>query len=352
MKQLKIGIIGLGGISEQHIRAIKKLKNAEITALCTKSKENLNYKCSILGIEHGYTDYIDLLENSGVDAVIVAVPTYLHKRITIAALNMGKHVLCEKPPAMNAEEAQEMLDCAKRNNCVLMYGFMFRFSKKHNIAKELIEQGYIGNIRLIRAETIRRCSFPGGWFGQKNLSGGGPLSSVGVHCLDLIMYLMGDALPIRAYAKSFPRTDNLLEIKDWEKYTAKSKEKCDYDVEELIMSMVSFSNGAELLLVLSDAGHFAGNNKIIEFIGDKGGISTDPEFALHSVLANRLVDVKPIVNCENFDSQQAIDDECANFVNCILNGEKCIAPPESGVTVMKLIDAIYKSAEIGEPVNI
>ena len=141
LKTLKVGLIGLGAISERHFAAFSACSQVRITALCTRSETNLAKRCAAWNIDAGYTDYRKMIEEADIDAVVVSLPPVLHKEVCMLAMQAKKHVFCEKPPAMTAEEAYEMMQCAKENGVLLMYGFMFRFSKKHNVGRDIIESG-------------------------------------------------------------------------------------------------------------------------------------------------------------------------------------------------------------------
>ena len=355
MEQLKIGLIGLGAIAERHYAAFSKVPNVTITALCTRSEKNLRDHCERWHVADGYTDYRAMIARADIDAVVVSLPPVLHKDVCMLAMEHKKHVFCEKPPAMTADEAYEMMECAEKNHVLLMYGFMFRFSKKHNVGKDIIQSGMLGDILLIREETIRRNACAAGWFGQKDLSGGGPIIDIGSHCLDLARYMMGnEPVPVKAYARTFAPCENLQGLKDynhgWPTFLSDAAKPCRYDVEEMATAMIRYSNGAELLLVLSNASHIQKDQKVIEFIGTKGGLSVDPELEIHTVMDHRLYNMQPVVDCAAFDYQGSIDAECAHFADCVLHGTPCRASARDGWILMKLIDALYLSAETGDAV--
>lgn len=357
LKTLKVGLIGLGAISERHFAAFSACSQVRITALCTRSETNLAKRCAAWNIDAGYTDYRKMIEEADIDAVVVSLPPVLHKEVCMLAMQAKKHVFCEKPPAMTAEEAYEMMQCAKENGVLLMYGFMFRFSKKHNVGRDIIESGMLGDILLIREETVRRNACAEGWFKQKSLAGGGPMVDIGSHCLDLARYMMGNNVyPVQAYARTFAPCENLQNLKDykhgWLTHISDAAPKCVYDVEEMAAAMIRYSNGAELLLLLSNASHIQKDKKVIEFIGTKGGLSVDPELEVHTVVDQRLYNMQPIVDCAAFDYQGSINAECTHFADCILNGTPCRADAHDGWVLMKLIDALYASAESGQAVAI
>ena len=350
MNEIKLGVIGLGGIAQKHLEAFKKMKGVHISALCTKSQSNLALQSEKWGVPGGYTDYREMLSSADMDAVVVCTPPYLHKPISIAALDAGKHVLCEKPPAINASEALEMQQAADRNRRLLMYGFMFRFSQKHRIAKELCLGGELGKLYFMRSETMRRCSAPGGWFQQKSFSGGGPVMDFGIHSLDLAIYLMGEVSPVRVYSKVFKNIENMKEVKDWTGNAFGKEVNEISDVEEMSVALISFDNGVDLLFSVSNNAHIKQDYKTIEILGTKGGLIVDPQLEIHTVANRRLFDGKPVVNCDKFDYQGTIDSQAEHFISCIRDGTSCISTSENGVKAMKTVAAIYQSAQSGEVV--
>ena len=352
MNEIKLGVIGLGDIAQMHLEAFKKVKGVRISALCTKSKDNLTLQSEKWGCTDGYTDYREMLAKADMDAVVVCVPPYLHKPICIAALEAGKHVLCEKPPSMDDSEALEMQQAANKNKRLLMYGFIFRFSQKHRVARELILGGDLGKLYFMHIELMHRCSAPGGWFQQKSFSGGGPVIDSGIHMLDLAMYLMGEVSPVRVYSKVFKGIENMNDVKDWTGNFFGRGVTEVRDVEEMAVAMISCDNGVEFLFTISNNAHIKQDFHTVEILGTKGGLTIDPQLEIHTVVNNRHFDCKPVVNCDMFDYQGTFDGQAEHFISCIREGTPCISTAENGVKAMKMVSAIYRSAQSGEAVSI
>lgn len=150
-----------------------------------------------------YEDYKELLANPDVDAVSICVWNNQHAEISIAALNAGKHVLCEKPPAITVEQAEAMKQASIDNQKLLMIGFVRRFGSDVETAKDFIDMGVIGKIYYAKTACLRRRGNPGGWFSDKSRSGGGPLIDLGVHMIDLARYLMGKPNPVTVSGSTF-----------------------------------------------------------------------------------------------------------------------------------------------------
>ena len=191
MNKLKVGIIGVGGISSVHIAGYKACPDVELYAFCDIDEERLKQKGELHGVTRLFTSAQEMVALPELDMVSVCTWNSAHASCTITALNAGKHVLCEKPMALNTEEALAMQDAAKKNGKLLMIGFVRRFGNDCRIVKDFIDAGDFGDIYYAKATYLRRNGNPGGWFGDKSRSGGGPLIDLGVHVIDLCRYLMG-----------------------------------------------------------------------------------------------------------------------------------------------------------------
>ncbi len=352
MGKIRIGMVGLGSMSYSLVEAIQKCRHMELYAICTRSVENLNAKAALWDVSKTYLNYNDMLNDPNVDAVFIVTPNKFHAPMTIAALKAGKHVFCEKPPAVTSQEAVEVSKVVAETGKKLMYGFMSRFSPKYQFVKELREKGMFGEIYYVKAGFIRRSGNPGGWFCDKSISGGGPLIDLGCHLIDLTIYLMGDCEPVSVFAKTFKRAENLDNIKEHSSYKSISAENYVNDVEDMALAVVNFNNGATLVLETSFASHIKDELKYLELLGTKGGISVDPVMEIHSTYENYLMDMIPRVECAKFDYQLAVDNEVAHFADCIMNNIDCSESVNDGVKVMKIIDAAYKSAATGEVVKV
>ena len=193
-KKARMGVIGLG-MGKYHVRNYQRYERSHVVALCDKNKALLKDVAEEFSIPNVYTDIDEMLDaHLDLDGVSVALPNHLHAPVTIKVLDKGINVLCEKPMAMNAKEAEEMLSAARKNKKKLMINFSYRFIDHCVALKELIEKGTIGEIYFCKSIWHRRrggVPKPGSWFGIKSRSGGGPLIDLGVHRLDLALWFMG-----------------------------------------------------------------------------------------------------------------------------------------------------------------
>jgi predicted dehydrogenase len=206
-KQVRVGLVGCGGIGRVHMASYAKVADAEIVAACDLNQEKLDYAKSTFGIQKTYLDYNEMFETEKLDAVVVAVPNVVHAPIAIAALKTNHHVFCEKPMSINSIEAQKMFDTAKASNKIFMMGFNNRYRGDSQVLKSFIDKGVLGDIYYARCGWVRRMGIPGmgGWFTQKEQSGGGPLIDIGVHVLDLTMWLLGNPKPVMAFGSTYAK---------------------------------------------------------------------------------------------------------------------------------------------------
>lgn len=342
MKPIQVAMLGLGTISGRLHDAVCACASMQLTAICHRNTDRLAQISAQWGIEKTFTDYAELLRETAIDAVILATPNHLHAPMTIDALNAGKHVFCEKPPAISAEEALQVKECAEHTGKLVMYGFMFRFSEKHNLIKRLRDEGVFGDIYYAKAGIIRRYGDPGGWFSDRARSGGGSLIDVGSHIIDLSVRLMGEYEPVSVFSRSFRHTTNLQGIRAVSNYQALTGGEVN-DVEELDVVLINFANGACLSVETSTKSHIKEDRMFLEMQGSKGGVTVDPEIEIYTVQHNLLMDLKPRINCAEFDYQGAINAEIQHFANCVQNGTKCVSSIDEGVKLMRIISAAYRS---------
>lgn len=352
VKKLKIGVIGTGSLAGLHIDAYRKNRNVEVAALCDSNLDRARQRAEELGIKQYYGDYHEMLEKADIDAVSVITWNNTHAPITIAALESGKHVLCEKPPALNSTEAIAMQNAAKKSGKLLMYGFVKRFLQSTNVLKDFIANGELGEIYYVKMGYLRRCGNPGGWFAKKELSGGGPLIDLGVHIIDLGMFLMGKPRPVSVFGSIDKKIGNRANIKGISWYRAADYDARGNDVEDFATAMIRFENGAVMHFETSWTMNIKEDTVYTEIFGNKGGAKLEPEFELYSEKYDYLVDIRPVLDKCPSDIERAFHAEIGHFTDCILNGTTCICPAEDGTTIMKIVDAIYESAMTGHAVNL
>lgn len=354
MSKLKIGIIGVGSISENHIAGYLKRDDCELYAFCDINKERLEEKGEKYGVTRLYTDKDEMLATCPeLDAVSVCTWNCAHAECSIAALKAGKNVLCEKPMAMNAKQAEEMKKAAEESGKLLMIGFVRRYGNDAETVMDFINAGTFGDLYYGKATYLRRAGAPGGWFGDKSRSGGGPLIDLGVHVIDLSRYLAGNPKPVSVYGATFSKLGDRNNIKNRGGYASADadKEKDVFDVEDFASAMIRFDNGFVLTVEASFSLNIGSGIGKIELMGTKAGTLIDPEVKIFTEQNGYLTNV-------TFDGSTALsfnglfEKEIAHYVECIKTGEPCRSPAEDGVIIMKILDAIYESARTGHEVVI
>jgi len=345
MKTLRIGVIGLG-IGRWHIEGYKTHPAAEVVAIADPDAARLAELGDKYGIAGRYADAAAMLRKERLDVVSVTTPNKFHKPLTIAALQAGAHVLCEKPMAMNAAEARQMLAAAKKARKRLMINFSFRFTEQSWALKQQVDSGILGEVYFARTIWHRRRGLPGlgGWFGQKALAGGGPLIDLGVHRLDLALWLMGYPKPAWVMGAAYSPIASRLA----------REQKKKFDVEDLAVGMIQFENGATLEVEASWAANIK-ERELMEtrLLGTDGGLvqrnrnegyDFEAELYLEKDGCQFDMALHPLV--------PAVKSSMHHFVEAIVTGKPHIATGEEGATVMVILDAIYESARRGRPIAV
>ena len=245
-----------------------------------------------------------------------------------------------------------MLDTAKECNRKLMVGFVRRFGNDTAVMQDFINGGALGEIYYAKATYLRRNGNPGGWFGDKSRSGGGPLIDLGVHVIDLTRYLMGDPKPISVYGATFRKLGNRKGLKEGVEYSSVSRSNNDIcDVEDFATALIRYDNGAVLSVEASFCLNLKQDVGKVELFGTRGGLSLDPEVEIYTDNCGYLTNVtlnKPTA----LSFEGLFEKEINYFADAILHDRDLSSIAEDGVTLMKILDAIYLSAETKQEVKI
>ena len=342
--KLRVAIIGAGGIAGAHLDEYSKIKDVEIVGLADPLMEPMIKKAEHykIPLDNCFTDYNEMLSKLKPCAVSVCSPNGAHAPNTIAALKAGAHVIVEKPMAMNAKEAQQMIDAAKRARRKLMIGFQMRYDGRSSYLRGAVKDGTFGNILYARVQALRRRGIPNwGVFGRKELQGGGPMIDIGVHCLEMCHYVMGAPRPVAAVGNCFTYLGNKpsTTVSCWPNWDWKT-----YTVEDLAVGMIRFENGAMLTLEASFAAHIEKDVFNFSIMGTKAGGTWDPS-TIFTDQSRHMVNVSPTY-IENIPGG-GMGAKIRNFVEHCLYDKPCLAPAEDGLMVQKMLDSIYESAAKG-----
>ena len=355
-KKLNYGIIGCGGIAKQkHLPATKALGDVEITAFCdilsTRAKEaNREYAD---GKGKVFTDYRELLKEE-LDAVLVLTPNNSHSEITVAALKSGKHVMCEKPMAINTAEAEAMIAARDSSKKLLTIGYQNRFRPDSLFLKTECEKGTLGEIYFAKATALRRRAVPTwGVFLDAEKQGGGPLIDIGTHALDLTLFMMNNYEPQYAVGTVYHKLNKDRNTGNaWGDWNTKV-----FTAEDSAFGFVVMKNGATIIIESSWALNITGEREAVTTLcGTKGGADMPKagELSLNGVRNGRPYTLVPSLQSGGvaFYSGSNVKPEVAEawaFRDAILGKGKLYVLPEQALVVTKILEGIYKSAASGKP---
>ena len=351
-EKLRIGCVGIGGMGGWHLDAHTQNKRVEIAALCDlipQKCEKIIEKLELNPNTPIYTDFKEMIEKEQLDAVDITTPNDFHSIIAVYALEHGLHVFCEKPDAINPAEAEKMKAASEKSGKVLMVMRNNRYNNNSQYMKRYIEAGNAGEIYCGRCGWIRRRGIPGkgGWFTTKAKSGGGPLIDLGVHMIDLSIWLMGNPKPVSVSGCTFCKfADNKAESDSEHSKFGEAKSDGIFDVEDLAMGFIRFDNGACLQIEFSWASNIEMEKPFLELRGTKAGLTWKPNGTCDIWTEDeegKLIDLKPDCGGPANGHARALE----HFTRIVLDGEEKDYVPEQGVNMIKILDAIYKSAETG-----
>ena len=356
-KIFKVGIIGCGGIANaKHLLVLQYLKNVEIIAFCDIVKERAEKAKETYGAPNSqvYTDYKELLKNEMVEVVHVCTPNRSHSVITVDALYAGKHVICEKPMAINAVEAKKMLDAAKETGKILTIGYQNRYRADSLYLKRACDNDDLGDIYYGKALALRRRAVPTwGVFLNEYEQGGGPLVDIGTHSLDLTLWLMNNYKPKMVVGSVFKKLGQQTETGnawgDWdtEKFT----------VEDSAFGYIVMENGATIVLESSWALNIVDCQEASTVLcGTKAGADMKNGLRINGVRYGKQyleeVDLTTpgVAFYEGSNDDEPSVIEAKTFYSAIENGTELVVKPEQAYVVTQILDAIYESAKTGHPV--
>lgn len=350
-KKWRVGIIGIGGICKgSHLPEYLSDERLEVAALCDIIIERAEeIRDKYFPDAAVYSDYKELLKDESIDSIDICTPNYLHSIIAVAAFEAGKHVFCEKPDAVSVSEVMRMKEAADKAGKTLMVMRNNRWVSASKYAKKYIESGRMGEIYCGRCGWQRRRGIPGkgGWFTTKEQSGGGPLIDLGVHMIDLAIWLMGNPTPVAVSGNTYMKfADNDVSDSVNSDFGDKNSEGT-FDVEDLAMGMIRFDNGALLQIEFSWASNIEKENRFVELRGTKAGLSwTDSGVKIFSEDNGELTDtVSPTI-----DQQNGHRKNLKHFYDVVIEGAEPQFKPQQGIDMIKILCAIYESARTGKEV--
>ena len=340
METLRYACIGAGGIArKKHVSGYARQPGVELVATCDTVEASARKLADDFGVQKVYTDWRQMLREEKLDIVSVCTPNNTHAEITIACLQAGANVHVEKPIAMNAAEAEAIVQAERETGRQVMLGLNKRFLGQTQLVRRLIDEGFFGEIYKATCGWERDSGIPGigRWFTNRALSGGGALIDLGVHYLDLTLELMG-------WPEAESVSGNIYQNygKGAERIRRGYKSDPDgvYDVEDSATGFVRMKNGAVLDFTFSWASNIEKEIRHVEILGTKGGLKmVNDEIRLFAQFGGSMFTLTPDEATIPQDQ-----DECGHFVSCVRTGARVTARAEQGLAMMKVIDGLYQSA--------
>jgi predicted dehydrogenase len=363
--KLQIGIIGCGGIANQkYFPALKSLSNyCDLVAFCDIIPERAEKAAREYGVPNAKvtTDYLELLKDGIIDEVHVLTPNKSHSEITVAALESGKHVLCEKPMAINSAEAKKMLDAAKRTGKKLTVGYQNRFRRDSQYLHRVCEKGELGEIYFAKAHAVRRKAVPTwGVFMDKEQQGGGPLIDIGTHALDLTLWCMNNYKPKMVLGSTYQKLKDQVDGNLFGPWDPK-----EYEVEDSVFGFIKMENGASIFLeaswILNTSESKEAKTTLFgtlagaEMFGTSYLGAGDAGVRICSAKDGELIDTVTVSSgsIAYFDGIAANDAtlEAKQWFDAIIHDRQPVVLPEQAYVVTQLIEAIYESSRTGKTIE-
>lgn len=328
----KIAVIGLGGVAQLvRLPILSKINSAEIVAVSELSKTRLNTVADKFHIKERFTNFQEMIEKVDFDAVIISTPTNTHKDIAVECLNNKKHVLIEKPIALNFEEAKEIDDAAKKNKRHAMVGMNFRFRPDTMLLKSLINSGELGDLFYIKCGWSRKQSSQQKWFNKKNLAGGGVLLDLGIVLLDTALWLL-----------DYPKINNV---------TAQNFYHSMQSMEDSSVGFIRFNNSSILNYEVSWSFHDETDSFKLAALGTEGTGHLNPLRAYKKVGSARVdYSVSSGTQAKNL-FKKSYENELKHFIGAITNSIPLISSSDEALLRMKLVENLYSSAKNKSEIN-
>lgn len=354
-KTLRVGVVGLGYAGEQHLKNFARIPGVEAVGLAGLEEERLRALGERYGVGTLYKSWEELVARDDLDIVSIGAPNHLHAPIAVAALEGGRHVLCEKPLARTGAEAAEIVQAARAADRAVHIAFTQRERGDVQALKRHIEEGNLGRIYHAKATWMRRNGIPGmgGWFTSKEMAGGGPLIDLGVHMVDMALYLMGnpevESVSCATYAELGPRgrggrADFGLMQGD-----------SPYEVEDLATAFIRLSGGATLNLEAGWAAYRESSDDFgVTLYGTDGGAEMKVRNYGTKDTVRIYTDVAgvPAVVVPEIEPREGHHAVVRRFVETIRNGTWEGQHGEDGLDRALIIDACYASALEGREISL
>lgn len=347
-KDLKVGVIGVGGIAGTHFPGWQDSPHTEIAALADLSPDALARVGQKLGVTRQYQTPEEMFAQDDIDIIDICTPNMYHTPLAVAALNAGKHVICEKPLAPTPDDIRQIIAARDKSGKKLMVAQHFRFQGSSQALKAEIDSGVLGSVYHARSWMLRRGWCPTGpGFIQKKNSGGGPCIDIGVHILDLTLWMMGMPQPVSV---SGVTQDKLAHQPGaWSAWGGRIPQSMD--VEEFASAFVRFENGATLILEVSWLLHHKTNGEDMQMwlYGTQGG----SHWPANELMTSNNASMQYLnTQLQRAEGGEPHAKECVAFADAVANDKPSPVPAEDSLKVIGILDGLYRSAAEGKEVKL
>lgn len=355
-QQLRVGVVGLGYAGTTHMKAFSKHPKTKLVAIAGKELDRLPPLAAEFGATKTASDWEELVADSELDIISIATPNSLHHPIAVAALAAGKHVFCEKPLAVTAEQASEMVAAAKANNRILEVAFNYRRREDIGLARKLVESGELGRVYHSRVSWKRRAGIPGltSWFTSSKLAGGGAAIDLGPHLIDSLLYMIGEP---KVSSVSAVMHGDLGRAGYGAMDSAKQMQGTGtFEVEDLCSALLRLNDGSSVALEITWASHAVDDEDIsFELLGVDAGVRIFiPRYETRNTLTifrdenGEHLSTKPDVTSTG-EGHLAVLNE---FIEHVLSGDFAAHAGDYALHRTQIIDALYRSAAAGREIQL
>jgi len=354
LQPVRVAVIGAGAIATRgHIPSLRNLPGVTVAAICDTNAERAQAVATELSIPDAYSDWREVVARDDIDAITVGVPNVFHAPISLAALESGKHVLCEKPLAMNATEGAQMVDLAQQQGKVLAINLNNRLRPDVQALKQAADSGRFGKIYYVSARMIRRSGIPGfgSWFTRKELAGGGALLDIGVHSLDMALYI--SSFPTIAAVQGIVASMHGPAGRGLGGWGIDRVAGGTFDVDDFASLSLRLADGGVIKVEVTWAAH-GPNEERLQIFGDKGGADLNPDrygertpVRYYTTEDGQELDITPTLHHSNIMTWQL---SIGRFIEAIRGNGQPAATGAEALQVQRILDAVYRSSAEGREV--
>ncbi len=328
-------LVGIGKLTaEELIPAARTSEHARVAALVSGEPDKADGFARALGLSeqdaYTYEQFDELANRDDVQAVYIVLPNSLHREYATRAARMGKHVLCEKPLGVNAEDAQAIVDACKGAGVLLMTAYRCQYTPEHWAARDAVQGGTLGELRLLHSIHAQVEDDPEAWRLKRDLAGGGPLPDVGIYSLNTLRFLTGQEPEWVFATQHQPAEDPRFR-----------------EVEASMSALLGFPGGVSATIQTSYA---AFKTTSLRVMGEKGSLLMDPAFPYDGL--NLSLSSEDGTHEPAFPEYDQFTLEFDHFARCIRRGDTPWTPGEEGVQDHVIMDALYESARTGQVVRL